>query len=649
MKLRSQLALAAVVALAVPLAGWQFLVSAERILREGHEAGLIDAAATAALLIPDVEPPSATAGLPVLYVADTGRALVLDGFDGDWSGINEAGWYAASAGVRVRAAADVDALWLLVEVEDEDLRLATPDRAGDGLRVWLAEPGAAGVQLDLFPAAPGRFTIPRSGTRDIRGALRAGVEGWAMELRIPLQRRPSRLHLAVVDRDGGGEAGEIVDTTLALRRYDPALAGRLARVVPDDFRAWIVDEAGRVIASSSTVEARDGAEPRLAGWAASRFPLRPEPEPGAVVVEPATLDAAMVGGEHIEWFRSSDDGRVQVRVVRALSPASGGPAGLALVLQREAGEVVLAANRAVARLAGWSLLAFSAAAFVLLAFAAVLTGRIRRLQRAAEGAVRPDGRVREALPRPAARDEIGDLGRSLAELLDRQRGHQQHLREMADRLSHELRTPLAAIRTSLDNLREETAGADSQRYLDRAEQACRRLFGILRAMSSAARLEDSLADEALEPLDMAALVREYADAMRALHPSLRIEAETPDRAMIRGSTDLLLQMLDKLVENAVDFTPPGGRIVLRVERRGAVVRVEVDNDGPPIDAAAAERVFEPLVSAGRPSNDRIHLGMGLAIARLVADRHEATIRAAPRQGGTRILFEVPAAAGEKPA
>ena len=127
----------------------------------------------------------------------------------------------------------------------------------------------------------------------------------------------------------------------------------------------------------------------------------------------------------------------------------------------------------------------------------------------------------------------------------------------------------------------------------------------------------------------------YRDAF----PAARFELDTPpDACFMRGAPDLIVQMLDKLVENAVDFCPPSGLITVRLARVGQQLRAQrVANDGPPIPEAMLGRLFESLFEHREGHDDRPHFGLGLYIVRLIAEFHGGSARAANRGGWERRL------------
>jgi signal transduction histidine kinase len=114
--------------------------------------------------------------------------------------------------------------------------------------------------------------------------------------------------------------------------------------------------------------------------------------------------------------------------------------------------------------------------------------------------------------------------------------------------------------------------------------------------------------------------------------------------MIDGAPDLIMQLLDKLVDNAVDFSPPGATIILRLALESHLAVLEVDNPGPPIAAEAHGRLFESLWQSrgggGGDSDSRPHFGLGLYIVRLIAEFHAGSASAENLPGDTGARFTV---------
>ena len=316
----------------------------------------------------------------------------------------------------------------------------------------------------------------------------------------------------------------------------------------------------------------------------------------------------------------------------------------AVVVEETTNSILSVRSRALERLLVVTLAAFALAAAVLLAFATRLSQRIRRLRDEAESAIDASGRLTTRINTGSdASDEIGDLSRSFSAMLARLAQHHAYLESMASRLSHELRTPIAVVRSSLENLDLQPLPAEARVYIERAEEGLARLNTILTRMSEATRLEQGLAAQERERFDLAAVVAGCVEGYRGAYPGHAFELGLPAGAIdVDGAPDLAAQLLDKLAANAVDFSAPGAAIRVSVEREGAnegrLARVSVENPGPPLPEQMRGTLFESMVSVRKERGAAPHLGLGLYIARLIAEFHGGSVRAdnLPAGGGVVV-------------
>ena len=222
---------------------------------------------------------------------------------------------------------------------------------------------------------------------------------------------------------------------------------------------------------------------------------------------------------------------------------------------------------------------------------------MRRHANAAENALGPQGEIRTAIPGQRARDEIGDLARSFTNLLGRLREHTEYLRTLASKLSHELRTPLAVVTTSLDNLEHEPQAPGAEAYLARLRQGAGRLDAILVAMSEATELERAINDTMAERFVLAAVVESCCQAYRDVYPEREFDCQVVAPATeVIGSGELVAQLLDKLVDNAVSFSAAGSRIDVVLAPAEHELVLSVANRGPKLPAKMRGRLFDSLVS-----------------------------------------------------
>ena len=432
-------------------------------------------------------------------------------------------------------------------------------------------------------------------------------------------------------------------------------------------RIWVIDRELNVLARAGSLRRVSApAEPEAAGLARGwrwleRTLLHPlyrhvlqqptedfdEEAAGRTLGDAREVTGALAGILTVER-RTTPDGRAVI--VTAGHPIWVGDSVRGAVLVEETTNSITAErNRAFERLFNIVLAALLVGSTALTLFASRLTARIRRLRDQAEQAIDRDGRVLGTLAVSDAGDEIGDLSRSFASVLARLGQYANYQQNMASRLSHELRTPIAVVRSSLENLHLQSLPADAQVYIERAQGGIGRLSAILTRMTEATRLEHSLADADRGRVDLSRLVAACIDGYRVAYPDWRFESPDPAAAIaIDGNPDLVAQMLDKLVANAVEFGASGTPVRVQLRRDGDAVVLAVDDEGPPLPQGMEARLFDSMVSV-RAGNggEAPHLGLGLYIVRLIAAFHGGTARAANRDGGRGVIVTVnlPPAAG----
>lgn len=429
------------------------------------------------------------------------------------------------------------------------------------------------------------------------------------------------------------------------RRETEEIAEILRAVERTTSRLWVVTRDLRVLALAGSLRRDQAAEreerlgARLLGW------LIPRPSED---FDEAIADDVLANGREIAGalqgqpgfrLRATADGKAVV--ISAAHPIwNGDEVAGAVVVEETTNPILSVRSQALERLLVLTLIVFAVAAVVLLGFATRLSTRIRRLRDEAETALDARGRLAHLVTAQGAGDEIGDLSRSFSALLARLAQHHAYLESLASRLSHELRTPIAVVRSSLENLR--LAPADARVYLDRAEEGLRRLGTILTRMSEATRLEQGLASVERERYDLAAVVAGCIEGYRLAYPGRAFELLLPgDRAGVLGSPDLAAQLLDKLVENAVDFSAAagGGGAAVRVSlsSAGGFAALVVENRGPLLPETMRGKLFESMVSvrAGRDGAGP-HLGLGLYVARLIAEFHGGAISATDLPAGDGV-------------
>lgn len=268
-------------------------------------------------------------------------------------------------------------------------------------------------------------------------------------------------------------------------------------------------------------------------------------------------------------------------------------------------------------------------AVVLLSYATLLSWRIRKLRNVVESVVSRDGKITGEMPSSSAGDEIGDLARSFQGIIGRLGNYTGYLQSLGSKLSHELRTPLSVVTTSLENIDKQQLSDSSVVSVERAQQGTARLQQLIRSLSEASSLEQTIELSERQPVDLKEWVEVAAEVYTSTYPQRRFHADVhmEGAAAVHASLELLHQMLDKLISNAVDFSVDGSTIFIGLYRRRERYIVFVENRGPALATDVGGNLFEPMVSQRDHRDDQPHMGLGLYIVRLIADFHGATVEA----------------------
>ncbi|MFD1217994.1 ATP-binding protein [Microbulbifer celer] len=681
MKLRSQLLLLSLITLSLPWAGCQYLRHVDAALTQGQmqtleATGNAIAARLASapqLIAPDPErggrPPGAQ-----LYLNPLPQPPVVDGYGGEWRAqkfkprqlIAEDGEPLA----QVTLGKNAQRIYLLLTVKDRtpsyhDPRSTLP-ASGDLVEVFTARERYILPVASQGPVKALWFN-PRRGKYErelrLRGRWSASTRGYQLELTLPAALSHGELALRVIDRadSSGGPPAREASTLPADGRPGklverlPALQQELTHFARPDLELTVVDQEGFILARTGSLlppEEDDSAPKESTPWLRDWFyrqildtPALP-PLPDDNYPDALTKNRETTG----QWFRAAPDstagsdsriGAVSVPVITRADEIIERPI-LGRVIASQSADALQSLTESAARRL-WLITAGAAGLvlLLLLGYASWLSWRIRRLQRAASNAVDASGRLRGDFPKPFIRDELGALNRSFASLLAELDHYHQYLRSLASKLSHELRTPLAVVRSSLDNLSAGDLSQESRRYAERAADGGARLSSILNALSAASHLEASISQAEKEAFDLADLLQVLTQSYADAHPAHRIALNCPPSPQpCYGAPELLAQLLDKLVDNAVSFAPEGSKISLTLTRDKRGYVLAVSNQGPLLPEGFGRKLFDSLVSVRDDGGKAGHLGLGLHIARLIADFHQGSLKASNREDGQGVVFSL---------
>ncbi|MNV66511.1 Sensor protein CreC [compost metagenome] len=221
-----------------------------------------------------------------------------------------------------------------------------------------------------------------------------------------------------------------------------------------------------------------------------------------------------------------------------------------------------------------------------------------------------------------------------------------YVEQYVQSLTHEMKSPLAAIRGAAELLQEPLPEAERQRFAGNIVQQERRLTETIDQLLRLAEVEQHGWLQKRGDVDLVALCRALADdASPSLQAArLQLDCQMPERALLQGDAFLLRQALSNLLDNAIAFSPEGGRIVLNVQQGNEGWTVSLRDAGPGVPEYAQERVFERFYSLSRPRSGQRSSGLGLPFVAEVARLHggRAQLRNHP-DGGAEASLVLPLA------
>ena len=249
--------------------------------------------------------------------------------------------------------------------------------------------------------------------------------------------------------------------------------------------------------------------------------------------------------------------------------------------------------------------------------------------------------------RPGTGDEMERLAETLNGMLARLEAAFTQTRRFAADAAHELRTPLAALRGGIEvALRAERTPEEYRRVLASSLEEVERLIRLAEDLLLLSR-SSAGPDVTRAPVDLEPLLLDVFDVGARLGQAagVSVRTDTMAPATVRGDATALRRALLNLVENAIKYTPPGGKVELGLTTGDGMAVVTVSDTGIGLDPADTDRIFEPFVrlDAARARGTG-GAGLGLAIARSIAVAHGGMLAAESRPGaGSRFVLRLPLA------
>ena len=574
-----------------------------------------------------------------------------------------------------------DQLWGFMRITDDarlyrdaqTLRLDTGDHVrlsfirpdGDDGRITLTLPDA-GVISAYEVDSQWRRAIDGSPASSIKGFSRETPTGYEIEFRLPKDTLGSQRYFAVMwvdvddplERDvenitqtlptAGKESFELVEfRSWEVLDIIEGLGYAGARIMVLDSQKRVRAETGSIREATTPTDPPSELGSALRRWFTTLRPYLhklvtgddwPGPETNTLNVD-EVIESSLQGEPN--WLmRPVGD---EQEVIMAAHPIVSKDRVLGAVIVEQDTEQILSFQRtALEQVILFSVLSLLAVFVALLAFAGRLAWRIRSLRREASAAIDQHGRLKtnQLKNEMNAGDEIGDLARSVSNMLSKLHQHNRFLENMPRTLRHEINNPLNTLSTSLQNLAEENPDIRSSKYLESAKRGVMRIGAIVQNLADAANLEESLEAEDLEVLDIQELLKSYVANCSITHATTEFVYRGERTPVFAEVADYRIeQLLDKIVDNAIDFHRTNSPIKVQLDKGRDFLSITVANRGPLLPPGVEDSLFDSMVSH-RGQHSQLHFGLGLYVVRLIAEYHGGSVQARNLSDGSGVAFVV---------
>lgn len=552
-----------------------------------------------------------------------------------------------------------------LRVENNDHLLIGLKDSFDQLQRYVVSPYAPGwvnaYQLDGDEG----YDITGNATF-IQGEWILTDKGVNIELRLPLELTKRGLAFAYMDATSNAsfhaigigtanpnnvrELGSVVTPSPEIERV-------LRSMQYSDSRVWVVDRYQRVLAKVGDIQSSRGfsspnsdSEDNL--WKAFELkyllPLyyqiltRPPASfldslTNAMALEGEDIQSALSGKPDTQWRLSEDNKAV---ILSASHPIyfEENVIGAVIVEQTTHGIRTLR-NQALEDLFNIILAVMLIAVMGLVFMSHRTSHRIRSLRDATEKVIDDNGKIVGQLTTPRVYDEIGDLWSTFNDVFSRLNQYNTYLESMSSRLSHELRTPVAVVKSSLDMLPSIADEDQRSTVIKRAQQGIERLSKMLNSMSEATRLEQTLQCEEKRRFDVVSVVSSCIQGYESVFSHRYFSFNSVDSAELIGSPDLFVQMLDKVIANASEFSQNDDTIQISIAKTANSLELTVKNPGPMLPEIQQNQLLQSMVSIREQSTQNqqeAHLGLGLYIAHIIARYHNGELCLSNQTDGSGV-------------
>ena len=655
---------------ALPWIGYRYFDEMKRFLLQGQEdAQMLTAKAVATVLhgreelfYPADAPADVDRVINALYVYPLEHPIEVDGYADDWGPLsdqardfgpehiifNRAGGSGQAAPFKLLLGERGRHVYALIGVRDrrivyrnpqyrrldhsDHVRVELSDANGDIRRLILITEGEG--QVSVYEMKPDwRLPVTGKPVYALSGLWRERMDGYDLEIRIPASWLESRPYLTISVANVDDAEERLIDTVVATG--DVSVAGGPNLLITRSPQLdRILQNLGSAQAGICVVDRYRRIRAVYGSTGNVALCTRKDSVSGELV------DEALGGSRSVARYRNTIGDSI---IVAAHPVRSGDEIVGAVLIEKNSRHILGLQHQSLMRIIVATLVVFLAAIFGLMLFAAWLSYRIRKLQKEASRAIDDDGRVvaDHLNTDQHAVDEIGQLSRDFSMLLARLKSYTGFLESVPRTLRHEILNPVNTISMALQKISDND---DNRQLLQTARQATQQLEMIVHSLTEAAHIDEALSQDLNDRFDLAAMLNEYIENSRLKHGESRFRYEGPGSGIsIHGNDLRIAQLLDKLMDNALDFSDEDSPILIELARHNGRAELSITNHGPVVSDEVMKTLFSGITSSRPGKREKPHLGIGLFIASRIAEQHrgELKIMNLHEMDGVRVVLSLP--------
>ena len=231
--------------------------------------------------------------------------------------------------------------------------------------------------------------------------------------------------------------------------------------------------------------------------------------------------------------------------------------------------------------------------------------------------------------------EFDKLSRAMEDMQEEIEGR-RYVEEYIHTMAHELKSPISGIQATVELLQDVTMDErQRERFISNINESAERMTRLVERLLQLAKLEQRRYLEQIETIDVERLLDEIISERSGVLSArdIRFIRQECDGVLFRGEQLLIRQAISNLVDNALDFSPTGGKIMLSVGQHNGTCRFSIRDQGPGIPDYAREKIYQRFYSLPRPGNQKRSSGIGLSFVREVMNLHHGQVRLSNHEEG----------------